>query len=92
MSAGLPVVVTSVGGLVEAAADYEGAEFVPPRDPRALGDALRNLLRRRDERYADPHSWATSVSRFDQVFQGLGVNGTMAGTPAGDPLSANSAN
>lgn len=91
MSAGLPVVVTSVGGLVEAAADYEGAEFVPPRDPHALGGALRNLLGRRGERYADPHSWGTSVSRFGQVFQGLGVAGTMADATAGNPVPSNSA-
>ncbi len=30
MSSGLPVIVTAVGGLVEAADKYEGTRFVPP--------------------------------------------------------------
>ncbi|PRY15977.1 glycosyltransferase [Kineococcus rhizosphaerae] len=77
MSAGLPTVVTAVGGLVEAAREYEGAVFVPPASPRELADALRGLLERRGVRYADPHSWDTSVSRFARVFRELGVPGTL---------------
>ena len=73
MSAGLPTVVTSVGGLVEAASDYDGALFVAPRDPRALAGALTRLLERRGERYADPHSWSASVAAFSGVFTGLGI-------------------
>jgi hypothetical protein len=40
MSAGLPVIVSDVGGLREAAAGYEGARLVPPQDPAALAAAL----------------------------------------------------
>lgn len=94
MSAGLPTVVTSVGGLVEAAGDYDGAIFVPPRAPVALATALQRLLDLRGERYADPHSWETSVTRFAEVFAGLGVAGTIAapederaGSRAGVPAS-----
>ena len=84
MSAGLPTVVTSVGGLVEAAGDYGGAIFVPPQEPAALAAALERLLAVRGERYADPHSWETSVTRFGQVFAGLGVPGTIAAPTGGD--------
>ena len=50
MSAGLPVIVTAVGGLVEAVQDYPGALLVPPRDPTALRGALLQLLERRGRR------------------------------------------
>jgi glycosyltransferase involved in cell wall biosynthesis len=57
LAAGLPVVVTDVGGLAEAVRDYTGAVLVPPRDPAALRDALLKLPARRGERYANPCSW-----------------------------------
>ena len=40
MSAGLPVVVTAVGGLVEAVQDYPGAVLVPPQDRIALRECV----------------------------------------------------
>jgi glycosyltransferase involved in cell wall biosynthesis len=64
MSAGLPLVVTAVGGLVEAVQDYPGALLVPPRDPAALRDALLQLLERRGRRYRDPHSWQRTVDAY----------------------------
>ena len=64
MAAGLPVVVTAVGGLVEAVQDYDGALLVPPRDPAALRDALLRLPERRGERYKDPHSWQRTVDVY----------------------------
>lgn len=64
MSAGLPVVVTAVGGLVQAVRDYPGALLVPPRDPAALRGALLALLPLRDRRYADPNSWQSVVRQF----------------------------
>jgi glycosyltransferase involved in cell wall biosynthesis len=71
MSAGLPVVVTAVGGLVEAVRDYPGALLVPPRDVPALRGALLGLPARRGERYRDPHSWESVTDEFtaliDQV-------------------------
>ena len=72
MSAGLPVVVTAVGGLVEAAGGYEGAAMVPPRDPAALAQALAELPARRGRRYADPHTWDASVAAYASVVEGLG--------------------
>ena len=40
MALGLPVVVTAVGGLVEAASGYSGATLVPPSDAVALADGI----------------------------------------------------
>ncbi|HEY3869620.1 MAG TPA: glycosyltransferase [Actinocrinis sp.] len=61
MSNGLPVVVTAVGGLVEAVADYEGAIRVPPADAPALADALRKVRARAGETYAEQTSWDRNV-------------------------------
>lgn len=73
MSHGLPVVVTAVGGLVEAAAGYEGAKFVPPHDVEALRAALLDLPSMAGRRYADPHSWARSVELLRAaLFGGIG--------------------
>ena len=74
MSAGLPTVVTSVGGLVEAAADYEGVTFVPPGDVPALTAALARLAGQRGRRFADPHSWDTTVAAYQQIITRLGVS------------------
>jgi glycosyltransferase involved in cell wall biosynthesis len=71
MSSGLPVVVTAVGGLVEAVQDYPGALLVPPRDPTALRGALLRLLERRGRRYSDPHSWQKTVNSYRTLFDQL---------------------
>jgi glycosyltransferase involved in cell wall biosynthesis len=47
-AAGIPVVASAVGGLVEAVADGETGLLVPPRDPRALADAVARVLLDRD--------------------------------------------
>ena len=44
MDAGLPVVVTDVGGLREATNGYGGAVFVPAADPDSLCDGLRRAI------------------------------------------------
>lgn len=61
MSWGLPVVVTRVGGLPEAAAGYDGAILVPPRDKQALKVAIRQAKQLAGRRFADPRSWADSI-------------------------------
>jgi glycosyltransferase involved in cell wall biosynthesis len=67
MSAGLPVVTTAVGGLVEAVQRYPGVILVPPRDPAALRRAMSQLLARRGQRYPDPHSWAHTTAEFQAL-------------------------
>ena len=78
MSHGLPTVVTRVGGLTEAAADYAGAITVEPRNPQALRDALRQVRSLRGERFADPQSWQNSVNRYERLFAELGLRSCVA--------------
>jgi glycosyltransferase involved in cell wall biosynthesis len=85
MSAGLPVVVTAVGGLIEAVRDYPGALLVPPRDPVTLQSALLQLLSRRGCRYTDPHSWTRTVNSLRSLIGEL-----QDGPPVGDVLQHSS--
>jgi glycosyltransferase involved in cell wall biosynthesis len=43
-AAGVPVVATPVGGIRETVVDGETGLLVPPRDPKALAQAIRRLL------------------------------------------------
>lgn len=71
MSNGLPLVITAVGGLPEAVADYGGAHLVPPHDPEAIRDALRLLPALRGQRFDDPHSWDRTVRLYGQLMASL---------------------
>lgn len=71
MSAGLPVIVSEVGGLPEAAEGYAGVEFVPPGDPAALRRAIVTVRRRGRRRYVDPHSWERTLDSFEQLFAAI---------------------
>lgn len=44
MAFGLPVVATAAGGIPEAVEDGVTGRLAPPRDPRALADALADVL------------------------------------------------
>jgi glycosyltransferase involved in cell wall biosynthesis len=78
MAAGLPVVLTSVGGLVEAAQGYEGAVFVPPQDPQALRRALPVARALRGRRFPDPHSWAATTESYTRLIDQLTTSATAA--------------
>lgn len=75
MSYGLPVVVTRVGGLTEAVANYDGAILVPPGDSGVLQIALKEVAKLRGRRYSDPHSWESTVSGYHRLLDALGVFG-----------------
>jgi glycosyltransferase involved in cell wall biosynthesis len=62
MSLGLPIVVTSVGGLPEAASGYAGAVFVPPADPAALKEGLTKAAALTGQKFPDPRSWQDTVA------------------------------
>jgi glycosyltransferase involved in cell wall biosynthesis len=68
MRRGLPVVVTAVGGLSEAAGDYPGTVFVQPKDPVGLTAGILKALPLRHVRHADSHSWSETSDRFMDIF------------------------
>lgn len=70
MAAGLPVVATNVDGLAELVVDGETGLLVPPRDPRALADALAGLLARPAQRDAMGKAGRERVER-EFSFQGM---------------------
>jgi glycosyltransferase involved in cell wall biosynthesis len=61
MGNGLPVIVSAVGGLVEAVGDYPGALLVEPADEDGLLDAIRAVPARAGRVYEDPHTWDRHV-------------------------------
>ncbi len=61
MDWGLPVIVTRVGGLPEAATGYDGAIFISPSNGHALKAAIRGAVQLVGRRFADPRSWADSI-------------------------------
>jgi glycosyltransferase involved in cell wall biosynthesis len=71
MSHGVPVVVTGVGGLVEAAANYSGTVFVPPASPGALRDAIERAAGLTGRRHADPSSWSSTVEAYDRLLSAI---------------------
>lgn len=71
MGRGLPVLVTSVGGLVEAADGYAGAVFVPPQDPAALAAGLARLVPLVGRRYPAAADWDETRKRYDRLFDQL---------------------
>jgi glycosyltransferase involved in cell wall biosynthesis len=76
MSHGLPVVITAVGGLVEAAERYSGATFAPAGSPSALADAIRSgAAEKAGRRHTDPSSWEESVGAYGRLFARIGVGG-----------------
>ena len=68
---GLPVIVTSVGGLVEAAAKYQGAIFVPPKNPEAIRGALPALGRLAGTRYETTTTWAVTAQLYGELIDRL---------------------
>lgn len=73
MGYGLPIVMTEVGGNVEAAAGYGGIVLVPPSDPVALTEALRQLPQQAGKRFAHPHTWSDTRTAFEELFARIGA-------------------
>lgn len=79
MSNGLPLIVTAVGGLPAAVADYEGAILVSPQDPVAIRDAIRRLPDMRGRPYRNPHTWDRTVALYDGLLEQINRSHTMCG-------------
>jgi D-inositol-3-phosphate glycosyltransferase len=70
MACGVPVIGTAVGGLVDTIVDGHTGDLVAPRDPAALGRALRDLL-------ADPvRRLAYATAGLDRARQKYSWQGT----------------
>ncbi|KUL42218.1 glycosyltransferase [Actinoplanes awajinensis] len=74
MSHGLPVVVTSVGGLVEAAGPYPGTVFVPPAEPGELAAGIKSAAGLTGRRHADPSSWERTLDAYQRLFTRIGID------------------
>ena len=73
MSYGLPVVVTNVGGLVEAVKHYEGALVIEPKNVEVLREALLHVTDLCGKRYSNPRSWEHTDIAYQALFKTLNV-------------------
>jgi glycosyltransferase involved in cell wall biosynthesis len=69
MACGIVVVLTNVGGLVEAAEGYAGRLSVEPRRPDQIRAALGRAWELRAERFEDVHSWDRTLARYNVLFE-----------------------
>lgn len=69
MNHGLPLIITEVGGLVEAVQHYAGAILVPPHAPLAIKAAFEQLKAMQGKSFEDPHSWENNTLLYQALFQ-----------------------
>lgn len=84
MGQGLPVIATAVGGNVDAIVHSESGLLVPPRQPRALGEAILALAsdpptrqamgRAARERTLAMFSQDACVARYARLYRGIGAS------------------
>ncbi|PWU47552.1 glycosyl transferase [Micromonospora globispora] len=78
MACGVPVIGTNVGGIADTVVDGLTGDLVPPRDPRALGTAIRRLLADKVRRFAyataaldrirSRYSWKRCAEQLSAVY------------------------
>ncbi|MEV0394818.1 glycosyltransferase [Polymorphospora rubra] len=81
MACGVPVVATAVGGLTDTVVHGLTGDLVPPRDPRALGAAIRGLLDDRARRFAyataavdrarQSYTWRRAAAQLGTVYSAV---------------------
>jgi glycosyltransferase involved in cell wall biosynthesis len=81
---GLPVVVSAVGGLVEAVEGYEGAVLTEPANPEALLEAIYQAAARRGTCFADPRGWDAIAERYAHFLARFGARPAL--TPSEDAV------
>jgi len=87
MALGVPVVATNVGGLRELVRDRVAGTLVPPRNERALAEAIAELATDPERRSAMGRAAAEDAARFDngravaaiEAMYGRMVNGRSKG-------------
>ncbi|MCX4385644.1 glycosyltransferase [Micromonospora peucetia] len=88
MACGVPVVGTNVGGIADSVVNGLTGDLVPPRDPRALGTAVRRLLADRVRRFAyataaldrirNRYSWKRCAEQLSSVYATVSTVGRPA--------------
>lgn len=86
MLAGLPVIASAIGGIVDAVRDQETGLLVPPATPEAIADAVLRLVGDRElarrlacagqELARTEFTRASSAARFSEVYSRLAVSGS----------------
>jgi glycosyltransferase involved in cell wall biosynthesis len=71
MAAGLPVVTTRVGGLVEATAHYPGAVLAAPASPASLADGILQAAGLVGQRFQGASSWADTAQGYSRLLDGI---------------------
>lgn len=71
MSAGIPVVVTAVGGLKEVASLYEGAVLVRADDSDDLHRGIEEAQSLRGKRFPDPFGWSRTADLYRELITSL---------------------
>jgi glycosyltransferase involved in cell wall biosynthesis len=72
MSWGLPVIITNVGGIQEAVSDYAGAIMIPPRDPTAIRNAIRQVIDLLGKHFDNPNKWEYVARFYNELLVKLG--------------------
>jgi glycosyltransferase involved in cell wall biosynthesis len=73
----LPIIVTNVGGLMEALSEYEGTIFIPPADSEAIKTAILRCYEtyargEEEKRIAAPElSWVGIAKRYEEIIESL---------------------
>ncbi|MEH0844982.1 glycosyltransferase [Micromonospora sp. CPCC 205711] len=85
MACGVPVIGTNVGGIADTVVDGLTGDLVPPRDPRALGVAIRRLLADKVRRFAyataaldrirSRYSWKRCAEQLSAVYTAVSTVG-----------------
>ena len=71
MARGLPVVVTRVGGLVEATALYPGAVLVESASPASLAEGIHRGAALAGQHFRGASTWANTVQGYSELFDGI---------------------
>ncbi|RWZ61574.1 glycosyltransferase family 1 protein [Labedella populi] len=93
MACGVPVVASSVGGLIDSVVSGTTGTHVPPRDPAAIAEAVSDLLARPDQRaaygragrrrMASRYSWDRVAADTERVYLATAAARRSAGAMEG---------